>query len=152
MRPRLLAVIPATAAVALALLAAAPGAAQAPPGDARQRLALTAPARDKILAEMRAMLESLHGVLSGLGSGDRAAAERAARAAGMGTAADVEPAVMRQLPAGFRALGMQTHQGFDRLADQIRGGASVPETLDALTRVTANCVACHATYRLDEAR
>lgn len=153
MRSRLLAVlVSAIALVALGPFAAAPGHAQAPAADARQRLALSAPARDKVLAEMRAMLESLHGVLSGLAAGDRTAAERAARAAGMGTAADVDPEIKRQLPPGFLSLGMRTHQGFDRLADQIRAGAPVPEALGAVTRVTANCVACHASYRLDEAR
>jgi hypothetical protein len=140
---------------ALALLGlvvlAWPAAGQAPT-DTRQRVVLTAPARDKILAEMRDMLGALHGVLRALSAGDLAAGEKAARGAGMGVAADVRPEIRAQLPQPFLQLGMQTHRAFDALADQLKAGASVEQALASLTVLTGNCVACHATYRLDEAR
>jgi cytochrome c556 len=126
-------------------------AAEAQSPDARQRLSLPTAGRDKILAEMRAMLEALNGVLHALTTGDRAAAERAARAAGMATAADVDPEIKKRLPPAFLQLGMQTHTSFDRVANRLRAGASVDETLRNLAGLTANCVACHAAFRLDEA-
>jgi hypothetical protein len=122
------------------------------PTDARQRVVLTAPARDKILAEMRDMLGALHGVIRALSVGDLAAAEQAARSAGMGVAVDVKPEIKAQLPPPFLQLGMQTHRAFDALADQLKAGASGQEALKAITGLTSNCVACHAAYRLDEAR
>ena len=128
-----------------------PGAGQQST-DARQRVVLTPAARDKILAEMRDMLGALHGVLRALSTGDLTAAEQAARGAGMGVAVDVSPDVRAQLPPPFLQLGMQTHRAFDTLADQLRAGASGPEALKAITGLTSNCVACHAAYRLDEAR
>ena len=128
-----------------------PGSGQQPT-DARQRVVLTAAARDKILAEMRDMLGALHGVIRALSVGDLAAAEQAARGAGMGVAVDVRPEVRAQLPPPFLQLGMQTHRAFDALADQLKAGASGQEALKAITGLTSNCVACHAAYRLDEAR
>ena len=66
---------------------------------------------------------------------------------------DVKPDVRAQLPPPpFLRLGMQTRRAFDALADQLRTGASSEEALKAITQLTGNCVACHATYRLDEAR
>ena len=55
-------------------------------------------------------------------------------------------------PPPFLRLGMQTRRAFDALADQLKAGTSGEEALKALTGLTGNCVACHATYRLDEAR
>jgi hypothetical protein len=124
----------------------------AQPADQRQRIVVPAAARDRVLAEMRAMLESVNGVLRALGTGDLAAAEKAARASGLATAADVEPEVKRALPPQFLSLGMQTHRGFDRLADELRAGAARERAVASLAEVTSLCVACHAAYRLDEAR
>lgn len=133
------------------LASASPGAGQQPT-DTRQQVVVAPPAREKILAEMRDMLGALHGVVRALSLGDRAAAERAARGAGMGVATEVKPDVKAQLPPPFLQLGMQTHRAFDALADQLRGGATTEEALKSIAGLTGNCVACHATYRLDQAR
>ena len=127
--------------------------AQQPPGaaDSRERLTLPAPARNMVLAEMRQMLRSLADVLTGLAEGDTAAAATAARASGMAAAVDVAPEVAVLLPNAFIQLGMSTHQGFDALADQLEAKVPQPEALAALAGLTQNCVACHATYRMDEA-
>lgn len=145
-----------TRAAALVLLVALAGQAnvhaQPASTDARQRVTLPAAARDKVLAEMRSMLVSINGVIAGLAARDPAAAEKAARAAGMGTAADVDPAVKAALPREFLLLGMGTHRGFDALADRIRSGAAAEDVLRDLAAVTGNCVTCHAAYRFGEAR
>jgi hypothetical protein len=101
---------------------------------------------------MRIMLESVSGIIQGLASDDLPAAEKAARASGMMEAADVDPQIRKLLPQQFLELGMQTHRGFDTLADQIKAGGSRDDTLRGLAKLTGNCLACHATYRLDEAR
>ncbi len=120
--------------------------------DTRQRLVFAPTQRGHILAEMRIMLESVSGIIRGLASDDLPAAEKAARASGMMEAADVDPQIRKLLPQQFLELGMQTHRGFDTLADQIKAGGSRDDTLRGLAKLTGNCVACHATYRLDEAR
>jgi hypothetical protein len=136
----------AAAGLAAAVLA---GGATAQTPDTRQRLALPAPARDAVLAEMRRMLESVNRVLAAVAAGNLRAAEVAARASGMAMAADVDPTVMRALPAGFRELGMQTHRGFDALADRLKAGGTVGDAVGDLARVTSLCVACHAAYRFE---
>lgn len=118
--------------------------------DQRRRLELPTTLRDGVLAEMRQMLASVSGVLQSLAVGDLAAAERAARASGMGKT--VDPRLRDRLPPEFLQLGMSSHRGWDALADAIRAGATREEALAGLARLTGNCVACHATYRLDEAR
>jgi cytochrome c556 len=119
--------------------------------DARQRIAVEESVREQVLAEMRTMLASLDGLLRALAAEDRASAVKAARAAGMATAVDVDPHVERDLPEAFRALGVATHQGFDALAERIEGGASSQEVLGELAKLSANCVACHQAFRLGAA-
>lgn len=120
--------------------------------DTWQRLVLAPAQRDKLLAEMRLMLQSVSGIVQGLAANDLPAVEKAARASGMAAAADVDPQIEKLLPRQFLELGMQTHRGFDKLADQIKAGGSRDDTIRRLAELTGNCVACHATYRLDEAR
>jgi len=144
-----------TVAASLAILGitlsvAGTGSGQ-PPGDARQRLRLPPPARDKVLAEMRHMLESVNAVLHAVVANDLAAAEKAARASGTAMAVEVDPEVMRQLLPPFRQLGLQTHGAFDDLADRVKNGGTRDDAIRGLALVTGNCVACHAVYRLDEA-
>lgn len=121
-------------------------------GDFRQRLTLPPPARDKVLAEMRHMLESVNGILRGVVANDLVAVEQAARASGTAMAVEMDPAVMRQLLPAFRELGLQTHRAFDELAARMKAGGTRDDAIRGLTGITGNCVACHAVYRLDEAR
>jgi hypothetical protein len=138
--------------VALVLAGAASADAPSASADARQRLTLPPAGRDKVLAEMRSMLGSIGGIVAALAAKDPVAAEKAARASGMGAAADVDPAVKSSLPREFLQLGMGTHRAFDALADRIKSGAATEDVLRELAGVTGNCVTCHAAYRFDEAR
>jgi cytochrome c556 len=117
----------------------------AAPADGRTSLRVPAEAREAVLAEMRVMLGSVHGVLEGANRADTAAVRRAAMASGMATAAD--PALESLLPEEFLHLGMATHAAFDSFARNSQAG---PEDVRRrLAGITASCVACHATYRLD---
>jgi mono/diheme cytochrome c family protein len=120
--------------------------------DTRQRLVLAPAQRDMMLTEMRVMLSSVSGIIQGLATGDLPAAEKAARASGIKEAADVNPHIKARLPHPFLELAIHTHRGFDSLADQIKAGSSQADILRGLAKLTGNCLACHATYRLDEAR
>ena len=144
-----------TLAVLLLVLAGTTGVsaqhAAHPVDDDRERIVLPAPARNMVLVEMRLMLESVAGVVAALSEGERAAAAQAARASGMVMAVDVDPHLRELLPAAFVELGMATHQGFDALADQIEQGADEQTALAELGALMQNCIACHDTYRADEA-
>jgi len=121
-----------------------------PAADARQRLLLLQAQRDKVLAEMRHMLESMSGVLQGFAANDMSAIEKASRASGMVMA--VDPQLENKLPEAFLQLGMLTHKSWDKLADQAKAGGTREDAIKALAVLTDNCVGCHRTYRLDEAR
>ncbi len=147
--------LPVAAAVILGWATVAPAASTAnrggaAPSDTREPVVLSPAARDRVLAEMRVMLESVAAITRSLAADDRAAIAKAARASGTATAADVDPHIEHALPESFRQLGMQAHQGFDALAAQAQGGAASDAMLKSLAGTTATCVACHRTYRLTE--
>jgi hypothetical protein len=122
----------------------------APGRDGRTEVRLAPAERALVLGEMRQLLKALHGVVTGLGEpeSDRRQAEQAARAAGMGMAADVEPALMAKLPLAFKQMGMSVHRDFDGLADGIAAGESEGEILRRLASITARCTTCHDLYQL----
>lgn len=126
------------------------GQAHGPATDTRQQVRLTAAEVNAIRAEMRQMLSSVSGVVGGLASGDLAGVETAAKASGI--AAAVDPHLEQKLPRQFLELGERTHRGFDDLATAARARAPAADLLERLAGVTSSCVACHALYRLGEAR
>ncbi len=123
-----------------------------PSADGRTEVRLASTERDLILAEMRQLLKSVHGVVTGLSdpgpSTGRKLAEQAARAAGMGMAEDVNPAIMVKLPLPLKQMGMSVHRDFDALADGIAQGESAARILERLSSITARCTTCHEMYRL----
>lgn len=120
-----------------------------PGTDGRTEIVLAQAERDLILAEMRQLLKTVHGVVTVLGSPDQnlKAAESTARSAGMAMAADVNPAVMLKLPLTFKQMGMSIHKDMDRLADGIAQGETSVQILNRLSSMTARCTACHDMYR-----
>jgi len=116
--------------------------------DRRTAIHLAPAERDLVLSEMRQMLHSVHNLVTGLSAGDPKIMEQAARASGMGMAADVNPIIMAKLPLAFKQQGMSVHRDFDALADTIARGADQATVLREFTGITARCVGCHTSYRL----
>lgn len=114
--------------------------------DSRQEVALPRDARNAVLAEMRTMLGSLDGIVTGLANGDSGAIRQAAAASGLATAAD--PHLEELLPEQFLTWGVATHLQFDSLAATAARGGPADTTLAQLGRITQLCVSCHATYRI----
>ena len=125
-----------------------------PGPEGRTQIILAPGERMVILGEMRQLLKSVHGVVSGLSDEDQAtgrkAAAEAARAAGMAMAAEVPPALMLKLPLPFKQMGQSVHRDFDILADGIEQGESSQRILGRLSSITARCTTCHELYRLTE--
>ena len=120
-----------------------------PSMDERQRLELAAEHRDKVLLEMRLMLEAVDRIMQGLNQDDLLAVGAAAKGAGMGMAADIDPEIMRQLPKEFLDLGVRTHTAFDVLGERMEAGGTKEDAIQGLAGLTGNCVGCHASYRLE---
>ena len=122
-----------------------------PGTDGRMQIVLAPAERDLILGEMRMLLKAVHGVVTGLGGQDQAAdrtqIEQAARSAGMGMAADVNPALMAKLPLPFKQIGMSIHKDMDALADAVVQKETPQQILQRLSSMTARCTTCHDMYR-----
>lgn len=145
-----------TAAAAVLVVTSVPmtvtRAQEAHPGetqDARETIVLPEKARTTVLGEMRQMLEALNGVLTAAVEMDRDRMAEAALSGGTRIAVDTDPAVAQRLPKQFVRLGSSTHRDFDALAETIRGGASRDSLLARMARLTAKCVSCHASYRVE---
>lgn len=124
--------------------------------DGRMAIVLAPAERDLILGEMRMLLKAVHGVVTGLSgqnqAADRTQIEQAARSAGMGMAADVNPTLMAKLPLPFKQMGMSIHKDMDALADAIGHKETPQQILQRLSSMTARCATCHDLYRFSAER
>ncbi len=116
--------------------------------DNRTAVMLNTPERDLVLSEMRGLLSGTQLILDGLNRNDMKQVADAARAVGMGSAADVNPGLMAKLPLSFKQLGMSVHHDMDALADAAQAGKPAAEIQGMLSNTLSSCVACHATYQL----
>ncbi len=121
----------------------------APSSDGRQALLLEPGERDLVLAEMRGFLEAVQSITTAVGSKDT---EQIATAAGkVGAAAQqaVPGSLVGKLPLPFKKLGFDTHRKFDMLALDADELGDPEHSLQQLSELMQNCVACHAAYRID---
>ena len=127
-----------------------------PGTDGRMHIVLAPTERDLILGEMRMLLKAVHGVVTGLAGQDQEAnrtqIEQAARSAGMGMAADVNPALMAKLPLPFKQMGMSVHKDMDALADAVVQKETPRQILQRLSSMTARCTTCHDLYQFSTER
>ncbi|NNM68957.1 MAG: hypothetical protein HKM00_03135 [Gallionella sp.] len=119
--------------------------------DGRTAVVLQASERDFVLSEMRGMLAATQGILEGANRGDMQLVIKSASAAGMGVAADVNPALMAKLPLDFKTLGMSVHHDMDDIAKAAASGTPASEILKMLSNTLTKCVACHSAWQLQAA-
>lgn len=117
------------------------------PGE-RTAIVLQPAERELVLLEMRGLLTSVQGIVDGVNRNDMAQVAKAARASGMGSAADVNPALMAKLPLSFKQLGMSVHHAMDDIAAAAAAGKPANEVLGMLGNTLSNCVACHSAWQL----
>jgi hypothetical protein len=123
----------------------------APASDGRQAILLQPGERDLVLAEMRAFLQAVQQVLAASGSEQMDQAATAARQVGALAQEAVPASLVGKLPGEFKMLGFDTHRKFDALALDAEQLGDPAHTLEQLTELMGNCVACHAAYRIDPA-
>lgn len=116
--------------------------------DNRTAVVLGAGERTLILSEMRGLLAGTYNILEGINRNDSEQVARSARAVGMASAADVNPALMAKLPMPFKQLGMSVHHDMDDLAQAAENGKPAAELQTMLTNTLSKCVACHASWQL----
>jgi len=116
--------------------------------DGRTAIVLQPGERDLVLAEMRGLLVATQQILEGANQGDMQRIGKAARAAGMAGAADVNPALLAKLPVEFKQLGMSVHREMDDIAKAAESGKSPAEILQMASDTLNKCVACHAAWQI----
>ena len=120
-----------------------------PSVDNRIALKLTSSEKADFLQEMRQMLKSIQGIVSGIGEKDREKITKSAKYSGNRMARSTPASVKKKLPQSFKELGGPTHQLFEELA--VIAETDDMETLNQLTGKLMNqCLACHETFKVTE--
>ncbi len=132
--------------------AAGPGG-DAPAADRRMEVEFPPELRDHTLANMRDHLRTLQEIQATLAAGKLdQAADIAERRLGMSSlAAHGAHEVAKYMPEGMQNAGSAMHRSASRFAIAAQDASATSDlkpALAALAEVTANCVACHAAYRL----
>lgn len=132
--------------------AASPVAA-APPADSRVVVRFPATLREHTLANMRDHLLALQEIQSALARQDYdKAGDIAERRLGMSSLAlHGAHEVAKYMPAGMQTAGTAMHRAASRLAVASKDAGATGDlkpVFDAMSGVTAQCVACHAGYRV----
>ena len=155
MRPSALAVLLASLAVTgcISVSATHHASHESAPADGRIAVAFPEPMRTHTLANMRDHLLALQEIQQALAAGayDRAGDVAEKRLGMTSLAAHGAHDVAKFMPEGMQAAGTAMHRSASRFAvEAANAGATgdVRKALGALAQVTAQCVACHAAYRM----
>jgi cytochrome c556 len=124
-------------------------------GSGRTALTLTPPEKAYVLDQMRRFVGSIQSITAGLADGDGARAVEAAAARGLKRNVDdpaFPPTLGAKLPAAWKQFGGGMRKGFDTLAQGIADKQDTSQSLRQLGELMNNCVACHASYRIADAK
>ncbi len=120
----------------------------APASDGRTAIVLSQGEKDLVLKEMRGFLNAVQTILEAIDEKDMKKVAESAREVGMANMGEVPGSLMRKLPLAFKQLGGPTHKAFDGLAMEASDLGDANVVIKKLATLMNNCVACHATYRL----
>ena len=116
--------------------------------DTRTAIVLAESERSLVLTEMRQFLSAVQVINGAIADRDMERVASTAHGVGRSAAQAVPLELMSKLPLQFKQLGLSTHEGFDQIALDARDLGDPQHTLQQLSHLMANCVACHATYQL----
>jgi hypothetical protein len=121
-------------------------------GNARQLVTLPEPMRQHMLANMRDHLSAINEIQQALGAGEfQRAADIAEKRLGV-TSLELHGAshMAPFMPKAMRDIGTQMHKAasqFALVAQETGADGNVLRAIGSLSKVTSQCVACHAAYR-----
>ena len=114
--------------------------------DTRVSLEFPEAERADFLSEMRQMLISIQGVISGIADEDPEKIIQAAKHSGNRMARATPESIKRKTPVEFKEIGGPTHMMFEELA--IRAEADDMQTLTEFTgKLMQQCISCHAMFK-----
>lgn len=116
----------------------------------RKQVKVSAVEHAHLLTEMNAFMQAIHDINLALAAKDLELVATIATKMGpkKGGHDAVGKAVHDKLPQEWFALAKPTHQNFLGIAKEASQKSSVEAVLGAVAKTTAQCVSCHATYRL----
>ena len=116
--------------------------------DQRISLGLTETEKIEFLSEMRQMLSSIQGIISGIGENNPEKIIKAARYSGNRMARATPKSIKLKTPKSFQEIGGPTHMMFEELV--IRAETDDMETLTLFTgEIMQQCLACHEMFKVD---
>ena len=133
-------------AATFVLAAASPVSAESQDVDTRTNLGLSDGEKAFLMSEMRQMLGSIQGIITGIGSEDREMIIKSAKPSGNNMARATPASIKKKFPPAFRELGGPTHMMFEELVV-----IAETDNMDMLASFTGElmqqCIACHAAFR-----
>jgi hypothetical protein len=117
--------------------------------DKRLSIQLTESERNMLLTEMRQFLVVIQQISSAINKEDMESITKSALTVGMGAQRNVPSTLMAKIPLQFKKLGRDTHLKFDGLAHDAKDLGDPQHSLEQLSELMQNCVACHAIYRIN---
>lgn len=117
--------------------------------DGRIEILLTDSERNLVLTEMREFLSSVQQINQGLAENNMDFVAKHARKSGKAAQAGMPGTLVGKLPLQFKKLGGDTHAKFDQLAMDADDLGDRDHVLEQLSSLMKNCVACHASYRIN---
>lgn len=143
----------------------------APAVDTRAAITMTSAQREELRAQMRTHLESVQAILAALAASDWNAVGSAAASFGPGPGAGTGPgpgggmgqgpgrgqgqghgpmhSFRSALPDGWFTFARPMHQAMRAIADEATIEQRSSEVIAQLARATAQCTACHASFRIE---
>ena len=116
--------------------------------DQRISLGLTETEKIEFLSEMRQMLASIQGIISGIGENNPEKIIKSARYSGNRMARATPKSVKSKIPKSFQEIGGPTLMMFEELV--IRAETDDMETLTLFTgEILQQCTACHEMFKVD---
>jgi len=118
--------------------------------DARQKIKLPAMMKEHMLGNMRDHMLAIHEIQSALAKNEvDKAADIAEQRIGMSSLVEHHAAMMAPyMPKNMQEIGTEMHHAASRFAIVVKEGDAM-KSLDGLAKITQQCVACHAAYRLN---
>ena len=117
--------------------------------DGRLAVQMEAGERDFVLTEMRTFLESVQQITQGISENNMEMISKAARIVGNAAQQQAPGPLIAKLPLEFKKLGFDTHSKFTQLALNTEQIEDKQHSLNQLSELMQNCVACHATYKIE---
>ncbi|MBK8069071.1 MAG: DUF3365 domain-containing protein [Rhodanobacteraceae bacterium] len=118
--------------------------------DSRAVIEMSESQREELRAQMRAHLDAVQAILAATAASDWDAVARAAEAFGPGRGQGRGPAhgFRSALPDGWFSFARPMHQAMRAIADEAGTGKRSAQVVAGLAQATAQCTACHASFRV----